>query len=67
MTHDRTHHRHPPIAPAPRLFSLAHQGLAVRLEGKSMSYIETVNSTTLEMKNNFIVQANVSFFFPGMK
>ena len=31
MTHDHTHHRHPPIAPAPRLFSLAHQGLAVRL------------------------------------
>ncbi|MFZ5477145.1 MAG: outer membrane beta-barrel domain-containing protein [Myxococcota bacterium] len=42
------------------------EGLAVRLEGKSMSYIETVNSTTLEMKNNFIVQGNVSFFFPGM-
>jgi len=31
MTHDHTHHRHPPIAPASRLFSLAHQGLAVRL------------------------------------
>jgi outer membrane beta-barrel protein len=42
------------------------EGLAVRLEGKSLSYIETVNSTTLEMKNNFILQANVSFFFPGM-
>jgi outer membrane beta-barrel protein len=44
-----------------------NEGLAVRVEGKSMSYIETVNSTTLEMKNNFVVQANVSFFFPGMK
>lgn len=44
-----------------------NQGVAVRVEGKSMSYIETVNSTTLEMKNNFIIQANVSFFFPGMK
>lgn len=44
-----------------------NEGLAARVEGKSMSYIETVNSTTLEMKNNFIVQANVSFFFPGMK
>lgn len=41
--------------------------VAVRLEGKSMSYIETVNSTTLEMKNNFIVQGGVTFFFPGMK
>ena len=44
-----------------------NQGVAVRVEGKSMSYIETVNSTTLEMKNNLIIQANVSFFFPGMK
>ncbi|MDP2311197.1 MAG: outer membrane beta-barrel domain-containing protein [Pseudomonadota bacterium] len=43
------------------------ESVAARVEGKSMSYIETVNSTTLEMKNNFIVQANVSFFFPGMK
>lgn len=41
--------------------------LAVRAEVKSMTYIETVKSTTLEMKNNLIVQANLSFFFPGMK
>jgi len=32
-----------------------------------MTYIETVKSTTLEMKNNLVIQANVSFFFPGMK
>ncbi len=41
--------------------------VAVRAEVKSMTYIETVKATTLEMKNNLIVQANVSFFFPGMK
>lgn len=41
--------------------------IAARVEGKSVSYIETVNSTTLEMKNNFIVGAGVSFFFPNMK
>lgn len=41
--------------------------VAVRAEVKSMTYIEVVKSTTLEMKNNLIVQANVSFFFPGMK
>jgi outer membrane beta-barrel protein len=41
--------------------------LAVRGEVKSMTYIETVKSTTLEMKNNLIVQLNVTFFFPGMK
>jgi outer membrane beta-barrel protein len=43
------------------------QGLAVRVEGKSMSYIEDVNSTTLEMKNNVILQASLSFFIPGME
>ena len=32
-----------------------------------MSYIEAVNSTTLEMKNNVIVQANLSFFIPGVQ
>jgi outer membrane beta-barrel protein len=42
------------------------ESLAVRLEGRSLVYIETVNSTTLEMKNNFILQGGVSFFFPGM-
>ena len=40
--------------------------VAARVEGKSMSYIETVNSTTLEMKNNFIFEGSVSFFFPNM-
>jgi outer membrane beta-barrel protein len=39
---------------------------AIRIEGRSLIYIETVDSTTLEMKNNFIVQAGVSLFWPGM-
>lgn len=43
------------------------ENLAFRLEGRSMIYIETVNSTQLEMKNNFIVQGAVSMFFPAMK
>ena len=42
------------------------ESLALRIEGRSLVYIETVSSTTLEMKNNFILQAGVSFFFPGM-
>ena len=42
------------------------KSLAARLEVKSMSYIEVINLSTLEMKNNLIVQGNVSFFFPGM-
>ncbi len=42
------------------------ESLALRIEGRSLVYIETVSSTTLEMKNNFILQAGVSFFIPGM-
>jgi outer membrane beta-barrel protein len=40
--------------------------VAVRIDARSLVYIETVNSTTLEMKNNFILSGAVSFFFPGM-
>lgn len=39
---------------------------AVRVDGRSMVYIETVGSTTLEMKNNFIFSAGTSFFFPNL-
>lgn len=41
--------------------------LALRLEGRSLVYIETVQSTTLEMKNNLIVQGTFTFFVPGIK
>ena len=41
--------------------------VAARIEGTSLIYIETISSTTLEMKNNFTMQASVTFFFPGMK
>jgi len=43
-----------------------NENLAARIEGRSMVYIETISSTTLEMKNNFLVLAAVSFFFPSM-
>jgi outer membrane beta-barrel protein len=43
------------------------KNIAARLEGRSMVYIETVNATTLEMKNNMLLQMSVSFFFPSMK
>lgn len=43
------------------------KSLAARLEGRSMVYIETIDSTTLEMKNNFMLLGSVSFFFPGME
>jgi outer membrane beta-barrel protein len=44
-----------------------NENLAARVEGRSLVYIETVNSTTLEMKNNFILQGSMSFFFPNMR
>ncbi len=41
--------------------------LALKLEARSMIYIETVNSTTLEYKNNLMIQSGVSFFFPQVE
>lgn len=43
------------------------ENLALRLDGRSMVYIETVNATQLEMKNNFLIQGSVSVFFPRTK
>ena len=40
--------------------------IAFRLEGRSLVYIETIASKTLEMKNNFILAGSVSFFVPSM-
>ena len=40
---------------------------AVRTEGRGLSYIEVIEGTTLEMKNNFTLLASASIFFPGMK
>jgi outer membrane beta-barrel protein len=44
-----------------------NQNMAVRIEGRSVVYIETIESTVLEMKQNFILQGGMSFFFPRMK
>lgn len=44
-----------------------NENLAFRLEGRSLVYIETIASTTLEMKNNFMMLASMSFFFPGLE
>lgn len=43
------------------------ENIAARLEARSVVYIETVNATTLEMKNNLILQASAAFFFPNIK
>jgi|GEM_PF-780521 len=41
--------------------------IAARIEGRSLVYIETINSTTLEMKNMLILQGAFSIFFPSMR
>jgi outer membrane beta-barrel protein len=46
---------------------IINQNWALRAEGRSLVYIETINSTTLEMKNNFVVSLAASYFFPGMR
>ncbi|MEN0068165.1 MAG: outer membrane beta-barrel domain-containing protein [Myxococcota bacterium] len=43
------------------------KNVAVRVEGRGLSYIETLSGVTLEMKNNFAVLGGLSLFFPGMK
>jgi outer membrane beta-barrel protein len=35
---------------------------AIRVEGRSLIYIETISSTTLEMKNNFLLLGSATFF-----
>lgn len=41
--------------------------VAARVEARSLIYIETINSTTLEMKNNLLFMAGASIFFPKLK
>jgi outer membrane beta-barrel protein len=40
---------------------------AIRVEARGLSYIEVLESTTLEMKNNMTMLLNASFFFPGIE
>jgi outer membrane beta-barrel protein len=44
-----------------------NQNVAFRIEGRSVVYIETVQATTLEMKQNFVLQGGISLFFPKPK
>ncbi|MEZ4316551.1 MAG: outer membrane beta-barrel domain-containing protein [Myxococcota bacterium] len=38
------------------------KNVALRVEGRGLSYIEVLEGVNLEMKNNFIVQTNFSYF-----
>ena len=47
--------------------AIFNENIAARLEGRGVSYIETVENSSLEMKNNFLIQGSVSIFFPMLK
>lgn len=57
---------HPSLNYGGGLRVVLSQGVALRLEGRGLSYIEVLESTTLEMKNNMTMLAGISFFIPGM-
>lgn len=40
---------------------------AIRVEGRSLVYIETLNSLDLQYKNNLLFNAGFSFFFPNVE
>jgi outer membrane beta-barrel protein len=58
---------HPALSYGGGLRVVLSESVAVRLEGRGLSFVEVISSTTLEMKNNFTVVAGASLFFPGMK
>jgi outer membrane beta-barrel protein len=58
---------HPTINFGGGLRIILSEGFALRLEGRGVSFIEVLEGSTLEMKNNFTMLAGASFFFPGME
>jgi len=57
---------HPSLNYGGGLRVILSPSVALRLEGRGLSYIEVLESTTLEMKNNMTMLAGISFFVPGM-
>lgn len=43
------------------------KSIALRIEGRGMSFVEVIEGTQLEMKNNVMLLANVSYFLGGSK
>jgi outer membrane beta-barrel protein len=55
---------HPATAFGGGLRVIFGRHFAMRMQGDSLIYIETIEETTLEMKNNFTVKFGASLFFP---
>lgn len=58
---------HPTTSFGGRFRIIFSETFAFRMEGRSMMYIEALDSTTLEMKQPFMILAAASIFFPGME
>jgi len=54
---------HPTITIGGGLRVSFNKTVGIRLEARSLSYINTIAATTLELKNNFSIQLGASFFF----
>ena len=58
---------HPALTFGGGLRIIFSQAFALRFEGRGLSYIEVIEGTTLELKNNVTLLLGASVFFPGMK
>ena len=56
---------HPSLDTGVGLRVAISRDLTIRLEGRGVSYLEVLESTTLEMKNNLMFLAGMSVFFPS--
>lgn len=58
---------HPALTFGGGLRIIFSKAFALRFEGRGLSYIEVIEGTTLELKNNVTLLIGASIFFPGMK
>jgi outer membrane beta-barrel protein len=58
---------HPTLNYGGGIRMIFNPSFALRVDARGQSFIEVLESTTLEMKNNMTVAVSAAFFIPGMK
>ena len=58
---------HPTLNYGGGLRVILSRSFAFRFETRGMSYVEVIQSSTLEMKNNVMLLGSASIFFPGVE
>ena len=58
---------HPTLNYGGGIRMIFNPSFAIRVDARGQSFIEVLESTTLEMKNNMTVAVSAAFFIPGMK